>query len=412
MPSKPARCKLATLAQVCNLIPPYIVSKLARKHGVDKKARTFSPWSHIVTLLYSQLIHALSLNDVCDGLKNHAAKLFGVRQATAPARNTLSHANKNRDASMAEELFWEVLKHLHKLNPGFGGPRYKGMPRRFKRVIHVVDATTIQLVANCMDWARHRRKKAAAKMHMRLDLQSFLPRFAVIDTARQSDSKRAREVCADIGKSEIVMFDKAYIDFTHLLDLSVRGVFWVTRAKDNLQFICRKKLLKRPAGSIIRDDLVLLKNEKSRSNYPELFRYVEAWVEVDGKQVVMAFITNNTEWAPSTIAELYKARWSVEVFFKQIKQTLQLCDFLGHSKNAILWQLWTALLLYVLLRFLAFSNNWPYSFRRFFCVIRSVVWDCIVLTKLLRFCGTACAPPRARGTVEQAYFPGFGPNLT
>jgi len=400
------------LAQVCNLIPPYIVSKLARKHGVDKKARTFSPWSHVVTLLYAQLVHSLSLNDICDGLKNHAAKLFGVRQATPPRRNTLSHANKNREASMAEDLFWEVLSHLHKICPKFGGPHYKGMPRRFKRAIHVVDATTIQLVANCMDWARHRRKKAAAKMHMRLDLQSFLPRFAVIDTARQSDSKRAREVCADIDKGEIVLFDKAYIDFDHLFELSVRGVFWVTRAKDNIQFICRKKMLERFDGPIIRDDLVLLKNQKSRSDYPELFRYVEAWVEVDGKEVVMAFITNNMEWAPSSIAELYKARWSIEVFFKQIKQTLQLCDFLGHSKNAILWQIWTALLLYVLLRFLAFSNDWQYSFRPFFCVISSLVWDCVILKELLQSSGTACGPPRAQATAEQAYFPGFGPNST
>ena len=101
MSHKPTRCKYAILKQICELIPPYLVPKLAREHGVDKKARTFSPWSHLITLLYAQLAHALSLNDICDSLCNHAAKLFTIRRATPPSRNALSHANRNRDAAMA-----------------------------------------------------------------------------------------------------------------------------------------------------------------------------------------------------------------------------------------------------------------------------------------------------------------------
>jgi DDE family transposase/uncharacterized protein DUF4372 len=409
MAHRPTRSKHTTLQQVCNLIPPYLVSKLARKHGVDKKARTFTPWSHVVSLLYAQLVHAIGLNDVCDGLANHASKLFCIRNATPPKRNTLSHANKVRDAKMAEELFWSVLHHLTHINTRFGGRSFGGFPRRFKRVINVVDATTIQLVANCIDWASHRRKKAAAKMHLGLNLQSFLPRFAIIDTARQSDSKRARELCAGMGGGEIVLFDKAYVDFKHLYELAERGVFWITRAKDNMQIRCRKRLLRKPAGNILRDDLIVLKCEKSRRNYPAVFRRVVAIVEVDGKDTVMTFITNNLEWSPGSIADLYRCRWSIEVFFKQIKQTLQLCDFLGHNRNAILWQVWMALLLYALLRFLGFSNNWRHSFKRLFCVVRSVVWDGLALVPLLSFYGTAGGVPRMRATPEQAYFPGLEP---
>lgn len=219
MSHRPTRSKHTALQQVCNLIPPYLVAKLARKHDVDKRARTFSPWSHVVSLLYAQLVHAIGLNDICDGLANHAAKLLCVRNATPPKRNTLSHANKVRDAKMAEDLFWSVLHHLTHIHPRFGGRTFGGFPRRFKRVIDVVDATTIQLVANCIDWASHRRRKAAAKMHLGLNLQSFLPRFAIVDTARQSDSKRARELCARMGGGEIVLFDKAYVDFKHLFEL-------------------------------------------------------------------------------------------------------------------------------------------------------------------------------------------------
>ncbi len=138
---------------------------------------------------------------------------------------------------MAEKLFWAVFEHLGNLSPRFvSGKAGKRFARKFKRAIHVVDSTTIQLIASCMDWARHRRRKAAAKCHLRLDLQSFLPRFAIVDTARHNDAKRARELCAGIKAGEIVIFDKAYVDFAHLADLCVRRVFWVTRAKDNLRF--------------------------------------------------------------------------------------------------------------------------------------------------------------------------------
>ena len=107
-----ARSKFSTLQQICKYIPPHLVAKLARTHGVDEQARTFSPWSHVVALLYVQLSHAIGLNNVCDGLRMHKGKLAAIRGATPPARNTLSHANKIRSAKVAEELFWEVLEHL------------------------------------------------------------------------------------------------------------------------------------------------------------------------------------------------------------------------------------------------------------------------------------------------------------
>jgi len=180
----PSRSQYSVLRQICNLIPSYLVPKLAKETGVDKKARTFSPWSHLVSLIYAQLTHAIGLNDICDGLRLHSGLLVTLRAATPPSRNNLSHSNKERDASLAEKIFWSVLGHLQTLQPGFArGNRGKGIARRFRRVIHVVDSTTIQLVASCMDWAKHRRRKAAAKCHLRLDLHSFLPRFAMILSA-------------------------------------------------------------------------------------------------------------------------------------------------------------------------------------------------------------------------------------
>jgi hypothetical protein len=283
----------------------------------------------------------------------------------------------------------------------------RGVTRRFRKVIHVVDSTTIQLVASCMDWAKHRRRKAAAKCHLRLDLQSFLPRFAIIDTARDNDNKRAREVCAGIKEGEIVIFDKAYLDFDHLFDLALAGINWVTRAKDNLQFKVRRRFLKAPHGKILRDDLIALRTPKTCAHYPLELRRVVALVEVDGQEVEMVFLTNNLAWSASSVADLYRCRWSIEVFFKQIKQTLQLSDFLGHSANAVRWQIWTALLVYVLLRYQAFLSSWPHSFTRLFTVVRSVLWRKLDLGALLKSYGTAGGTFRILGTPQAAYFPGF-----
>ena len=405
----PAVSKLNLLRQICNLIPEFLVSKLARETKVDRKSRSYSPWSHVVALLYAQLTHSIGLNDVCDALGLHSGPLSSIRGATPPSRNNFSNCNKVRSAEMAEKLFWSVFEHLGDLSPGFvGGKAGKRFARKFKRTVHLVDSTTIPLIASCMDWAKHRRRKAAAKCHMRLDLQSFLPRFAIVDTARHADAKRAREMCAGIQAGEIAIFDKAYIDFSHLADLCRREVFWVTRAKENMQCKVINSYQTQVEGKILSDDLVELTAPGSHEDYPELMRCIVALVQVDGKEVEMEFLTNNLRWSASSIAELYRCRWQIEVFFKQIKQTLQLADFLGTSANAVRWQVWTALLVYLLLRYVAFLSNWNHSFSRLFTLVRSSLWHKWDLLQLLRGYGTAGGRLRYRASPEQAYLPGMG----
>lgn len=405
----PTPSKLNLLRQICNLIPDFLVPRLARETGVDKKVRTFSAWSHVVTLLYAQLTHCIGLNDVCDALNLHSGPLSSLRGATAPTRNNLSNSNKVRPAELAEKLFWAVLEHLGNLSPRFvSGKAGKRFARKFRRTIHLVDSTTIPLIASCMDWARHRRRKAAAKCHLRLDLQSFLPRFAIVDTAKHNDAKRARELCAGIKAGEIVIFDKAYVDFAHLADLCLRMIFWVTRAKDNLSFKVVRRYQKGAVGKILRDDLIKLKTPASLREYPELMRRIVALVAVDGREVEMVFLSNNLEWSAASIVELYRCRWQIEVFFKQIKQTLQLADFLGTSANAVRWQIWTALLVYLLLRYLSFLSDWSHSFSRLFTLIRTALWKKWDLLALLERYGTAGGHFRYLARPEQAYLPGMG----
>ncbi len=400
----PARSDIVVLQQLLKLIPREMILRLGRETGAEDKARSFSVPSHLSAMLFAQLARAISLNDVCDWLRMKSPVLtrFGV---TPPSRNTLSHANKTRPSKFIESLFWSTLAHLQTQQPSFAaGRRGKGLLHRFKVRIHAVDSTVMELVANCMDWAKHRRRKAAAKMHMRLDLHTGLPAFVIVDTAAHNDNRRAREMCAGLQEGEIGLFDKAYIDFSHLADLDARGVWWVTRAKDNMRYRS-VKILRKNEGDIVRDEIIRLTGKHQGLE----LRRVEAWVEVDGEQRLMVFLTNNRDWSPRTVCDLYKRRWDIEAFFKQVKQTLKLSTFLGHSANAVRWQVYSALLVYVLLRFHAHLSKWGHSFTRLFAVVRSAVWERVNLAELLRSYGTAPGQFLCLGIPKPAWLPGFEP---
>ena len=147
----------------------------------------------------------------------------------------------------------------------------------------------------------------------------------------------------------------------------------------------------------------------SRRQYPRRLRRIEAKVQVNGEWVLMVFLTNNMLWAPSSVCDLYRCRWGIEAFFKQIKQPFKVCGFIGHSKHAIRWQLWAALLLLVLLRYIAFISQWPHSFTRLFTLVRGVLWDRFGIFDLADFYGTARTRYRMCSQPQQAYLPGFSP---
>jgi hypothetical protein len=406
MPAKSTRRSMTVAKQICEQIPSHMVPKLARDHKVD--ARKLSAWSHVTAHICGQVTHAVGLNDICDTLEINSTSLRAIRGATPPKRNTFSHANRTRDSHMAEALYWQMVEYLPKQVRSFGvGRTRNGYLRRFRAAIHAVDSTTIHLVANCMDWAKHRRRKAAAKCHMNLNLQSMLPRYAVVDTAHLTDNQKAREVCGALQDGEIVVFDKAYMDFDHLNDLDERGVCWVTRPKRNIKYrVVRESNTTHPR--IIKDQIVELADYNTKKKYQKRFRLIKAFVEIDGKELMMTFITNNLHWSAWTVAELYRARWEIEVFFKEVKQTVQLVDFVGHNKNAVQWQIWLALLTHLLLRFLAHLSSWNHSFTRLFTLTRAALWRYFDVITFLTSYGTAAGLFRMLACPQQAYLPGFG----
>jgi len=403
---KTARSKYTTLQQICNLIPAHLVPKLSREFGVEDKIRSFSAWSHVVAMMFSQLAYSLSLNDIADSCHNHSGVLNSIRMATPPSRNGLSYANMHRNSDMMKELFWKMLSHMQSSFPKFGmDHRYSMLPRRFKKTILAVDSTVINLVANSMDWAQYRRRKAAAKMHVGLNLGTFMPQFVIVKEAAPHDSYVAKELCAPLKDGEIVVFDKAYVDFKHLQMLNNRKVFWVTRAKTNMQY---EVMGQHPVkGSIIRDATIRFTNINSKDRYPGKVRLIKAIVEVDGKEREMEFITNNFKWAASSVCDLYKSRWGIEVFFKQIKQTLKLSGFLGYSENAVQWQIWSALLCYILLRFIAFLGKWKGRFSRLFTLLRGILFASLDIYSVMNECANPRGSPRKLAKLIQTSIPGF-----
>ena len=166
-------------------------------------------------------------------------------------------------------------------------------------------------------------------------------------------------------------------------------------------------------GRILKDQIIVLPGAKWKEKLKGWkLRRVEAIVEVDGKDKVMVLITNNQQWSAASVCDLYRARWEIEVFFKQVKQTLRLSGFLGYSANAIRWQVWTALLVYVLLRFAAHLSAWGHSFTRLFAVARAAMWERLDLLILLRSYGTAGGSFRVLGAAHSSWLPGFEPKVT
>jgi len=401
------RRSLPVFAQIVHLIPPGLIESISAAYKI--KARAFSYAHQIYSLLLGQLSGAWSLNEICDGEEVHRKKLFRIRRMLPARRNTFSNANRTRDPAVAQTLFWRVYSRLQSENGAFFRQPHKGKLARFRlRRIFAVDSSTLQLTLKAIDWARHRRRKAAAKLHMLCDVASRLPSFALVTAAKVADCRTMTALCEHLRAGDVAIFDRAYNDFGALARLAAKLVFFVVREKERMKYKVLRRVPRRLLPeNVISDETIRLTGQRTGRKYPEALRRIRARVEVDGKKREMVFLTNNFDWKPTMIAELYRARWQVELLFKELKQTLQLRDFYGENEKAVMWQVWTAMLAHLLLRYLAFLSKWRGSYTRFVGVIRAALWERTDLMRLLLLYGTAPPPSRMDGSVKAPCLPGF-----
>ena len=399
------RVVYSTLTQLVHYIPRWSIQKLANKYNVD--ARSFSETSHVIMLMLAHLMHAYCLTEVCDNASIYKSKLKLARGATPGARNTFSHANRTRSSKIGEELYWLLVRHLSGLSPKFvPDKKLTGFLSRFKsRGVYAIDSTTIKLALTCIGAFPFRQKKAAAKMHTRLPVGGFIPSVVRIESGKPHDAKMADALTKDMICGDILLADRAYVDFSFLHGLTAREVFWVLRQKVNMEYhILQSRTVE---GDIISDDDVILANAPTQKKYPEKFRRIRAIVEVNGEKREMTFLTNNFKWAAKTICELYKARWAIEIFFKEMKQTLQLADFIGTNENAVEWQIWSGLIVHLLLHYLKFLSKWGLQFSRLVGIVRSALWMECDIVEMLKEYGTAPPPKRLQTKYEQMELIGF-----
>ena len=276
-----------------------------------------------------------------------------------PNRSTLSYANEHRPWELHQRIFYQLLGKCQVLAAG-------KKKFRFKNKLFSLDATVIELCARLFDWAKFRRTKGAVKLHLLLDHEGYLPVFAHITEGRVHEVRIARGL--SFPKGSILAIDKGYIDYGLFYRWTVQGVYFVTRQKDNADYSVVKSNPLPENRNILKDRVIQLEGYYTRQKCPCLLRRIEVWDKENEETIVL--LTNHCEFGATTIAGIYKDRWQIEIFFKTIKQNLKIKTFVGTSPNALMTQIWTALIAILLLKYLKFRSTFAWSLSNLVAMLR------------------------------------------
>jgi putative transposase len=335
------------LEQMVRLFSRYEFEKLVKEHGAEYHARGVRSWSHFAAMIYGQLAGQDSLRGIEAGLATQGNNLYhmGVKPLSRP---TLAYLNAHRPQSLFQAVFLKMLSKCQAV-----APQHKF---RFKNPLYTIDATLIRLCLSLYDWAKFRKTKGAVKLHVKFNHAGYLPNYMILTTGRVHETQVAPNI--PLEKGDVVIFDRGYLDFKQLKSLDLRGISFVIRGKRNAAYRVTER--RKPVHSdTIADQTIELKVFHSRQSYPTRLRRVVARDPETKKRVVL--LTNQFKWSASTIAKIYRERWQIELFFKTIKQQLKVKSFVGTSENALLSQLWSALIAYLLLSYLKFVSKFKWS---------------------------------------------------
>lgn len=346
---------ITLFSQIISKLDRLKFSKLVKEKQTDKHEKGFNSWTHLVSMLFCQFAKSQSLRDVSNGLRSATGNLNHLGIERAPSKSTIGYQNKNRDWELFRAYYYQLLGSLGQ-QVGFKQVKFK-----IKTKIFLLDSTTISLCLSIFDWAKYKTAKGAVKMHTLLDFDSNLPAYVNITDGKTADNKGAYDI--PLLKGSVIVADRFYNDFYLLNIWDSKGVYFVIRHKENIQYkvIKENKLPENRHQHILKDEIIELKNKSLKEKYPRRLRRVAVWDDVNRQ--VIELITNHMTWSCKTIGELYKSRWQVEIFFRDIKQLLHIKSFIGTSQNAVMIQIWTALITIMILKALkAMAKfNWHLS---------------------------------------------------
>ncbi|MDT8379894.1 MAG: IS4 family transposase [Desulfotignum sp.] len=332
---------------------------LVEKHKAEKYSKGFKSWDHFVSMLFCQLAQAKSLREISGGLACCMGKLRHLGMEKSPSKSTLSYANQKRPWQLYQDLFYETLQFCQKAAPG----KHKF---RFKNKLLSLDSTTISLCLNLFPWAKYRRTKGAVKLHLLLDHDGYLPSYAYISNGRSHDVTYARKF--PLAPGSIVAMDRGYNDYKLFSFWTRKGIYFVTRLKENADYEVVAKRDVPKNRNILADEDIRFTGYNARKNCDVILRKVTVWDPAQNREIVL--LTNHLDFGATTISSIYKDRWQIELFFKAIKQNLRIKTFVGTNENALHIQIWTALIAMLLIKFLQLKSTFQWSLSNLVAFLR------------------------------------------
>ncbi|MFH0811831.1 MAG: IS4 family transposase [Pseudomonadota bacterium] len=343
--------------QLLSLFSRYEFKKAVQEHSGERHARGISCWDQFIAMLFYRLAKAKSLREIIGGMASQESFLYHLG-AKLMKRSSLAYANAHRPWQLYQTIFYQFLSQCRLLQSGH--------KFRFKNNLLSIDATVIDLCARIFDWAKFRQTKGAVKLHLTLDHNGYLPSYAYITTGKVHEVNVARKLMWSSGT--ILTFDRAFVDFSWFASLIRQGVWFVTRAKENIAYRVVGIHIPPSHRNIVRDEIIELTGFYSYQNCPYPLRRIEALDPETGEMVVL--LTNHLTFGASTISAIYKDRWQIEILFRNLKQHLRIKTFVGTSANALHIQIWTALVVYLLLWYLKVKAKFSWSMSNLFALVR------------------------------------------
>lgn len=333
--------------------------ELVSRHQSERFAKKFNSWDHFVSMLFCQLAHAKSLREISGGLACCMGKMRHLGMKQAPNKSTLSYANAHRPWQMFQDLFYDTLSWCSAAAAG----KHKF---RFKNKLLSLDSTTISLCLSLFPWAKFRRTKGAIKLHLLLDHDGYLPTYAYVSNGKKHDIAVARTVSLSAGS--IVVLDRGYSDYRLFADWNEKGVYFVTRIKDNADYAVIHEFEVPANRNILSDQIILFTGYYSQKKYPYPLRKIVVWDKDQQREIIL--LTNHLDFGATTLSAIYKDRWQIEIFFKTLKQNLKVKTFVGTSENALYIQIWTALIALLLVKYLQFKSTFAWSLSNLMAFLR------------------------------------------
>lgn len=366
---------ITLFSQIIQKLDRLSFNKIVKERQTDKHSKGFNSWTHLVSMLFCQFAKSQSVRDISNGLRSATGNLNHLGINKAPSKSTISYQNQRRDWELFREYYYKLLETL-------GQQAYrKRVNFRIKSKIFLLDSTTISLCLSLFDWAKYKTSKGAVKMHTLLDYDGLLPAYVNITNGKTADNKGAYDV--PLIKQSVIVADRFYNDFSLLNIWDSKEVFFVIRHKDNINFRSVKEnpLPDNRHQHILIDEIIELTGHQTKTKYTKKLRRIAVWDEENEQEIEL--ITNQFTWTANTISELYKARWQVEIFFREIKQLLHIKSFIGTSENAVMIQIWTALITILVLKALRAMAKYPWYLSNLVAFIRLNIFVKISLQKWL-----------------------------